>query len=152
LTEQRDGIALEPVLDFIVGPVFSGVGSRVPALAVGPRLDKGRTAPATSLVNGSARDLMHLVRVVAVREDGLEPVGRSAVGSRVLYRGDGPDRCVLHIEVVLAYEDHRKIPHGRQVQRFVKRPNIRRTVAKETCDHLIASSLLRCPGRSNGNR
>ena len=56
------------------------------------------------------RRLVDLVRVVAVDDHTLEAVGGCTIGRRMLDRGHLADGRVFHVKVVLADEDHRKLP------------------------------------------
>ena len=136
---RRDRVASQPGLDLFLGPVGARVGPRVPAVAVGDRLDERRAAAGTGPVDSLAGHRVDRLHVVAVDDEVLEPVARRAVGRRPLDRGDRSDRGVLHVLVVLADEDDRRLPHDRQVQRLVERADVRRPVAEEADRDLAAA-------------
>ena len=117
---QVDRIALQPFLELAFGPIFAGIGARVPAVAIGHRFDQRRAAAFARAVHVFHRRLIHLVGVVAVDHDSFEPVRRRAIGRRMLHRGHRADRRVFHVEVVLAHENHRQLPHGGEIERFVE--------------------------------
>ena len=121
-------------------------------MAVGDRLDQRRTAAGTGPVDSLPGHRVHGLHVVAVDDEILEPISRCAVGRRALDRGDRSDRGVLHVLVVLADEDDRRLPHDRQVQRLVERPDVRRPVAEEADRDLAAPAVLRGPGRPDRDR
>ena len=65
---------------------------------------------------------------------------------------DVADRRIFHVEVVLADEDHRQLPHRGEVQGLVEGADIRRAVAEEADRHVLLSLILRAPGGAAGDR
>ena len=151
VTEQARAIQIDRVVgrprrDLILRLVRARIGARVPARPIGSRLDERRAAAAARAVETLASGEVHRVGVVAVDEDALQPVRRSAIRRRALDRGDRPDRRVFHVQVVLADEHHRELPDGREVQRLVERADVGGAVTEERdCDTLLAA-VLRRPG------
>ena len=92
------------------------------------------------------------VGVVAVDHDLLEPIGRGAVAGRMLHRRHVADRRVLHVEIVLADEDHRQLPDRGEVQRLVERADVGGAVAEEAHRHVVLLLVLRAPGGAAGDR
>ena len=148
----RDRVARLPGRDLVVRPVLARVGPRVAAVAVGQRLDERRPVAGARPVDGRPRDLVDRVDVVAVDEDRLEAVGGRPVRGRVLDRGHRADRRVLHVLVVLADEDDRRLPDRGHVERLVERPDVGRPVAEEADRDLAGLAVLRRPGRAQGDR
>ena len=103
-------------------------------------------------VDGRPRHLVHGVDVVAVDDDRLEAVGRRAVRGRVLHRGHVADRGVLHVLVVLADEDDRRLPDRGHVERLVEGADVRRAVAEEADRDLAGLAVLRGPRRPQRDR
>ena len=68
------------------------------------------------------------------------------------HRGDVGDRRVFHVEIVLADEDHRQLPHRREIQRLVKRADIGGAVAEEADRDVLVAFVLRAPGGAAGDR
>src|SRR4051794_37041253 len=71
------------------------------------------------------------IGIVAVDHDALQPIGRSAVGCRMLDRCDFSDRRVLHIEIVLAHEYDGQLPYDGKIERFMESADIGGAVAEE---------------------
>src|SRR5579883_2984501 len=67
-------------------------------------------------------------------------------------RGDVGDRRIFHVEIVLADEDNRKLPHRSEVQRLVEGSDIGRAVAKKADRYILLALVLRPPGSPAGNR
>ena len=62
------------------------------------------------------------------------------------------DRGVFHVEIVLADEDHRQLPHRREVQRLVEGADIGGAVAEEADRHVAVALVLRAQGGAAGDR
>ena len=70
----------------------------------------------------------------------------------MLHRGDIADRRVFHVEIVLADEDHRQLPHRGEIQRFVEGADIGGAVAEEADRNVLLALVLRAPGGAAGDR
>ena len=81
-----------------------------------------------------------------------KPVGRRAIRGRMLDRGHAADRRVFHVEIVLADEDHRQLPHRGEVQRLVEGADVGGAVAEEADRHVLVAFVLRAPGGAAGDR
>ena len=152
LAVDLDRVALFPFLQLALGAILGRIGARVAAVAIGQALDQRRAAAGARLVEGLFRRAIDHVGVVAVDHDLLQPVGRGAVAGRARHRGDVGDRGVFHVEVVLADEDHRQLPHRGEVQRLVERADVGGAVAEEAHRHVVLLLVLRPPGRAAGDR
>ncbi len=120
-------------------------------VAVGERLKNGRSVAGPTAFGRPGDRVAHDEDVVAVDEFGRDVVRRSAVRGRVRHRGDGADRRVLHVEVVLTHEDHGELPHGGEVERLVEGTDVRGTVAEERDGDLAGATEHRRPGRADGH-
>src|SRR5690606_40399260 len=109
-------------------------------------------AAAPGDVERAGRGLIDDVDVVTVDQDRLEAVGARAIGGRVLDGRDLVDRRVFHVAVVLADEYDRQLPYDREVQRLVKRADIRRAVAEQADRDLVRAAALRGPRRACRDR
>jgi hypothetical protein len=69
-----------------------------------------------------------------------------------MHRGDVADRRIFHVEIVLADEDHRQLPHHGEIQRFVEGADIGGAVAEEADRNVLLSLVLRAPSRPAGDR
>src|SRR5207245_10736637 len=87
LAVEPDRIALLPFLELALGTIFGRIGARVPAVAVGQAFNERRPAAGTRLLVSRHGGAVNRVGVVAVDQDAIEPVGRGAVGGRMLDRG-----------------------------------------------------------------
>src|SRR5256885_8114630 len=65
--------------------------------------------------------------------------------------GDGCNRRVFHVLVVLAHENHRKLPDDGEVERLVEGPDVGRAVAEETDGDLSRLTNLCGPGGAGGD-
>ena len=83
---------------------------------------------------------------------GRDVVRRRARRRRILDRGDVADRRVFHVEVVLADEDDRQLPHRREVQRLVERADVGRAVAEERDRDLVGPAQPGRPRRADRHR
>ena len=90
------------------------------------------------------------VGIIAIDDDPFQPIGRRAVGGGMLDGGHFADRRVLHVEIVLADEDHRQLPDRREIQRLVERPDIGRAVAEEADGYIAGALVLRAPAPQHG--
>ena len=108
-------------------------------MTLGPSPDRARP-------NGLRDRLADDDDVVAVDDAGGDVVGGRSVCCRVVDRGDGVDRRVLHVEVVLADEQDRQLPDRGEIERLVERPDVRRTVTEEGDGDLVGAAQLRRPG------
>src|SRR5207247_814153 len=149
---ERHRIALEPLLELLFRTVFRRVGARVPAVSVGEAFDEGGAAARARLGEGVARSAVYDVGVVAVDDLALQAVAGGAVGGRVFHRGDGGNRRVLHVHVVLAAEDDRELPHRGEVEGFVESADVGRAIAEEGTGDLFRSAILRRPRGAGGDR
>ncbi len=68
------------------------------------------------------------------------------------HRGDVGDRRIFHVEIVLADEDHRQLPHHGEVQRLVEGADIGGAVAEEADRDVLLALVLRAPGSAAGDR
>ena len=121
-------------------------------MAVGERLDDRRAAAGASPVRRRGDGVPHGDDVVAVDQLGRDAVRGRAVGGRVGHGGHRRDRRVLHVEVVLADEQHRESPHRGEVERLVERADVGRPVAEEGDGDLLGAAQRRRPGRADGHR
>ena len=124
---------------------LAGIRAGVSAVAIGQGLDEGRAVAAPGAVDGPPGGLQHGVRVVPVDDDRLQAVGGGPVGRRPLDGRHLADRRVLHVPVVLAHEDHRRLPDHGEVQRFVERADVGRPVAEKRHRNLIGPPHLSRP-------
>jgi hypothetical protein len=124
----------------------------MPAVTVGHAFDqRGALAGARFVVSGRG-GAINRVGVVAVDDDARQPVGRGAIGRRMLYRGDVSDRRVFHVKIVFTDEDHRKLPHYGEIQCLVKRADVGGAVAKEADRHVLLAFILGAPRRAASDR
>jgi hypothetical protein len=151
LLEPRDGIALEPRLELTLGPVLRRVAPRVALVAVRECLDERGSVAAACPLGRTVHRFVHHEHVVSVYGLRLHRVGGSALGQPV-DRRCAAQRAVLAVEVVLAYEHDRQAPHRCQVQRFVERSDVGRTVAEEGEADRAAAPVLRCECDPVGDR
>ena len=86
LAIDLDRIALLPALELALGPIFRRVGARMAAVAIGHAFDQRGPVAGARLVVGRLRGAIDHVGVVAVDHDPFEPIGRGAVGRRMLHR------------------------------------------------------------------
>ena len=70
----------------------------------------------------------------------------------MLDRRDAADRRILHVEVVLAAEDHRQLPHRGEIQRLVEGADVGGAVAEEADRNVLVAAVLRAPRRAAGDR
>ena len=98
------------------------------------------------------RGAIDRVGVVAVDHDARQPVGRGAVGGRMLHGSDVADRRIFHVEIVLADEDHRQLPHRGEIQRLVEGADVGGAVAEEAHRNVLLALVLRAPRRAAGDR
>ena len=152
LAVDLDRVALLPAVELALGAILGGVGARVAAVAVGQALDQRRAAARARLVERLQRLAVDHVGVVAVDHDLRQAVGGGAVAGRARHRGHVADRRVFHVEVVLADEHHRQLPHRGEVQRLVERADVGGAVAEEADRHVLVALVLRPPGRAAGDR
>jgi hypothetical protein len=122
------------------------------AVPVGDALDQRGAAARARLGIGRGGGAVDDVGVVAVEDDALEPVSRGAIGGGMLDRRHLADRRIFHIEIVLADEDHRQLPHCGEIQRLVEGADIGRAVAEEAYRHVAVALVLRAQSRAAGNR
>ena len=122
------------------------------AVPISQAFDQGRPAAGARLVIGGARGAIDDVGVVAVDDDARQPIGGGAVGRRMRHRGDVADRRIFHVEIVLADEDHRQLPHCGEIQRLVEGADIGGAVAEEADRDVVLALVLRAPGRAAGDR
>ena len=89
--------------------------------------------------------------VVAVDRDVVDAVSARRVvrAARACWVGS---RRELGVAVVLAEEDHRQLPHGREVHRFVERALRHRAVAEERHRHAAVGAELRGRRRAHRDR
>src|SRR5262249_1259005 len=142
LAESKDWTARLPLLDLLAGAVGEiahalGMSPR----AVSPALQQCRAATAAGATDGVAGRLVDRQDVVAINLDAGHTVGRPA-------RGDiGIARRVLkrHLRrelIVLANEQDRQLPDGRQVDPLVERAIVDRPVAEEGDTNAITLQQL----------
>ena len=140
LSLRGDRVAGQPGLDLFLRPVRARIGARMAAVAVGHRLDERRAARRNAPGRSSGEPWRAPPRRRCRR--------RRAARARTPRRGRPPARStavtdadgrVLHVLVVLADEDDRRLPHDRQVQRLVEGADVRRAVAEEADRDLAAS-------------
>ena len=122
------------------------------AVPVGQAFDQRGPLARARLVIGGLRGAIDHVGIVAVDHDALEPVGGGAVGGRLRHRGDVADRRVFHVEIVLADEDHRQLPHRGEIERLVEGADIGGAVAEEAGRDVLGALVLRAPGGAAGDR
>ncbi len=137
---DEEGVAALPIPDLLRRPVALGVAFVVAVPAVGGRLDE-RRSPA--FPNGLDRFLHGGGRgdyVVAVHGHVVDSVSRRPLLQR--HGMLGRRRRELGVSVVLAEEDHRQLPDGGQVQRFVERALGHRPVTEERHRHAAFPSEL----------
>ena len=109
LREALDRVLLAPLVDLLALAIDLGVGSRVPAEAVGERLEQGRAAVFAGLADPLGDGLADGDHVHPV-----DPLTRDAVPLR-LFREVGLGRVALDrgphpVEVVLDEEENRQLP------------------------------------------
>ncbi len=112
-------------------------------MAICHALDKRGAAARARPGIGGGGGAVDLVGVVAVDDDALEPVGGGAIGGGMLDRRHFSDRRIFHIQIVLADEDHRQLPHRREIQRLMEGADIGRAVAEEAHCHVAVALVLR---------
>ena len=122
------------------------------AVTIRLRLDERRAAARARAIDDPHRGRVDRVGVVPVDDDRLQAVRGRAIGGRMLHRRHLADRRVLHVEVVLADEDHGQLPHDGQVERLVERADVRGAVAEEADDDLSRLTLLRRPRGAGRDR
>ncbi len=152
LAIELDRIALLPLFQLALGPVFGRVGARVAAVPIGHAFDQRRPAARARLVVGGNGSAVDHVGVVAVDHDARQPVARGAVGGRMRHGRDVADRRIFHIEIVLAHEDHRQLPHRGEIERLVEGADVGGAVAEEAHRHVLLTLVLRAPRGAAGDR
>ena len=150
LVIHRDRVAVHPGFDLAGRSILAGVGPGMSAVAIGDGLDQSRSLPLPGVFDCGPGHDVDGVGVVAIDHDRLESVGRCAPGGRVANRGDEIDRRVLHVEIVLAHEDHRKVPDHCEVQGLVEGSDVGGAVTEEGHCHLIGPPHLGRPGSAVG--
>ena len=121
-------------------------------MTIGQAFDQRRPVPGARLLVCGKRGAINRIGIIAVDHNARQSVGCGAIGRRMLHRRDFADRRIFHVQIVLAHEDHRQLPHHGEIQRLVKGPDIRGAVAKETNRHVLLSLVLRAPGGAAGDR
>ena len=139
-------------VDLLLRTVFRRVGAGVAVMAIGLGFDQRRAVPRACFLTGRGGDTEDSSASVAVDDDRFQAVRRSAVGRRTPHRGDALDRGVFHVLVVLAHEDHRRLPHRGQADPLVERTNVGGAVAEKTDGDLARAAILGRPGSTEGNR
>src|SRR5262249_51615935 len=147
-----DRIALEPRLEFALGPVGPWIRARMAAVAIGETLDERRPSTRARLLIGSRGGAVDHVGVVAVDDDRLEAVGRGAIGGRMLDWNHVADRRVFHVEIILTYEYHRQLPDRRKVHRLVEGADVRGAVTEEAHRDVVRALVLGAPRGPAGDR
>ena len=137
--EARDRVLGAPLLQLGLLPVRHGIALVVTAEAIGHGLDEGRPLAAPRLIHGLGGRGEQRRHVVPVHAHPAHPVGGRALGDGAGLGVDGLRR-ELGVAVVLADEDHRQVPHARQVQRLVHRPRVGGAVAEEGRRHLARAA------------
>src|SRR4029077_12458771 len=66
--------------------------------------------------------------------------------------GGGPDRGILAVEVVLAYEDDREPPDRSHVEGFVECADVGGAIAEETERNSAGAAVPGCEGGTHGDR
>ena len=146
-----DRVALQPGLHLLGGPVGAGIGPAVAPLPVGQGLDEGGALGGPGPGERVGRRHVHRVGVVAVDDDRVEPVGRGPARGGVGRRGDLGDGGVLHVQVVLADEHRRQVPHLGEVEGLVECADVGGAVAEERHRRLLGAAVLGGPGRAVGH-
>src|SRR5258708_10375461 len=113
------------------------------AMAIREAFDERRPAARARLGDGIARGAVYDVRIVAVDHLVREPVARRTVGRGGVDRGDARNRRVLHVQVVLADEDDRQLPHPREIDRLVERADFGTAAAATAATTLRVSAKPR---------
>ena len=137
-----------PGRDLLRRAVFRGVGAAVTVVPIGAGLDHRRAAARSCPARRGRRNLVDGHHVVAVHQFRRQAVGRRPVRGRVGHRGHRSDRGVLHVQVVLADEEHRELPHRCQVERLVERADVGGSVSEEGHRDLIGAAQHRGPRRT----
>ena len=116
-------------------------------------LDDRRAVAGAGPVRGRGDGVPHDQDVVAVDELGRD-AGTPGRGRRPGWSAavTERDRRVLHVEVVLADEQDRQLPHRGEVERLVERADVGRPVAEEGDGDLLGAAQRRRPGRADGHR
>ena len=122
------------------------------AVPIGHALDQRRSLTGAGARIGRIGGAIDHVGVVAVDHDALEPVGGGAVRRRMLDRGHLADRRVFHVEIVLAHEHDRQLPHGGEVERLVERADVGGAVAEKAHRDVVLAAILRAQSGSAGDR
>src|SRR6202011_1131657 len=109
------------------------------------RLDQRRTAALARTQYGGAARLPHGRGIVSINGDGGHVVALTAD------RDVGNRRSVFELgmfrtSVVMAEEDDRKLPHGREIESFVKCADVARPIAEIGDRDPILTTHLACPG------
>ena len=149
--QSRDRVVLAQIGHLVLGSIHLRVALEVAEVAVGLDFDQAGAFAAARAPDRRRHRLVHLDRVVVRHLDAGHAVGRGAVGHPVDGRGAGlghRDRPL----VVLADEDHRQLPQGRQVQRLMKGALVGRAFAEEGHRHPVLAQLLGREGRAAGRR
>jgi len=142
-TMQRDGVALEVLLQLLLGAVRAAhrVGHGVTHEAVGAHLEQRGHTLLAGMLDGGGRRLAHGEHVLPVDHVTRHVVRRAALvdvvdGRRALERG------AHAVAVVLDDEDAGQLPERGHVERLVEGPGVHHRLAHEAGDDLVAAAVL----------
>lgn len=145
-------VVLEPAFDLLGRTVGRRVGTAVAEVPVGRGLQQGGPVSCPGPPRQGGDGVPDRDDVVAVDRLARDAVGGRPVGGGPGDRGDVGDRRVLHVQVVLADEEHRQLPYGGQVERLVEGSDVGRAVAEEGHRDLAGAAQPRRPGRAGRHR
>src|ERR687893_1064612 len=147
--EALDGVLLAPRGDLLARPVEVRVALGVAEVAVGDRLEQGRSLAGAGTFEGPGGGVVDLVEVGAADRDARHAVG----GGPIRYVLDGRSLLDAHghpVLVVLAQEDHGQLPDRRQVEGLVEDALVGGALAEEAERRVVLAAPLEGPARAAG--
>src|SRR5207253_11457992 len=130
LLECGQGVAREPRGHLLRRPVLARIRARVPGVSIRTAFEKCRTLAGAPAREGGCGRICDGDDVITVYRGSRDRVGGRPV-HELLERRRAIDSRELTVEVVLADEHEGQPPDDREVQTFVKGPDVGGSVSEE---------------------